>query len=216
MSTLRQLHKNPRKRIKRRSRTLSLKNCPQKRGIVSRLYRVKPKKPNSAQRKVAKIKLCTNKTLLVYLPGMNFGLFPQIFANALIRGGRVRDLPGIRYKLIRGKYDISSILHRRQARSKYGVRNQDNYAKRVKEYVQTIMPTAQNIENFPDFVLNRNPITNEMEPFIFLAKTRKMVDKMVAKFKEEQERKKKAKEQEEQQNGETINSETVNAEEIKI
>ena len=207
MSTLRQLYKNPRKRIRRRSRTLSLKNCPQKRGIVSRLYRVKPKKPNSAQRKVAKIKLCTNKTLLVYLPGMNFGLFPQIFANALIRGGRVRDLPGIRYKLIRGKYDITSILHRRQARSKYGVRNQDKYTKKKIEYVQTIMPTAQNVASFPDFASNRNPITNEMEPFVFLAKTRKMVEKMVEKFKEEQKERKKTMEQEE-----TFESDNTNTE----
>ena len=138
MPTLRQLFKNPRKKIFRKSRTSSLKNCPQKRGIILRLYRVKPKKPNSAQRKVAKIRLCTNKTILVYLPGMSYGLYPQVYANVLIRGGRVRDLPGIRYKIIRGKYDSASVLFRKQGRSKYGVANLNKIP--VKKHSDEVIP----------------------------------------------------------------------------
>jgi small subunit ribosomal protein S12 len=137
MPTLRQLFKNPRKKVFRKSRTSSLRNCPQKRGIILRLYRVKPKKPNSAQRKVAKIRLCTNKTILVYLPGMSYGLYPQVYANVLIRGGRVRDLPGIRYKIIRGKYDSAAVLFRKQGRSKYGVSNLNKVP--VKKYSDDVV-----------------------------------------------------------------------------
>ena len=209
MPSLYQLYKNPRKRINRRSRTLSLQGCPQKKGILVRLYRVKPKKPNSAQRKVAKIRLCTSKILLVYLPGICLGLYPQMFANALIRGGRVRDLPGIRYKLIRGKYDVYSPLHRRRARSKYGVKNQDNYSRKKIEHSYTYIPRTDleddednkvfAVDEADDAATNTNrektieETINEMsdakskvKPLIFFAKSRKKVKQLVKAFKERQ------------------------------
>ena len=122
MPTIQQLRKNPRKRIKFRTRTLHLKKCPQKRGIILKMYRVSPKKPNSAQRKVVKVRLSTGKILFVYLPGVNYNVYPQMYANTLVRGGRVRDLPGIRLKAIRGTYDLSPVIGCLRSRSKYGAK----------------------------------------------------------------------------------------------
>jgi len=122
MPTVNQLKKNPRKRIKKYKGTRHLKQCPQKKCIIAKVYRVKPKKPNSAQRKVAKVRLTTGKNLQVYLPGLTYGLLPQAFSSGLVRGGRVRDLPGIRLKLIRGKYDLSPVVGCVRSRSKYGAK----------------------------------------------------------------------------------------------
>lgn len=122
MPTYIQLLKKKRKRALRKTKTPALKGCPQKCGFILRISRVKPKKPNSAQRKVVKIKLSTDKIVLAYLPGMNFEMYPQMYATILLRGGRVRDLPGIHYKLIRGVLELERLFYRRNSRSKYGVR----------------------------------------------------------------------------------------------
>ena len=103
-----------------KSRVKELGGCPQKKGTCIRLFTLSPKKPNSAVRKVAKIFLTTKKLVLAYIPGEGHTL--QRFNNVLIRGGRVKDLPGIRYKIIRGKLDCTSVNLRRQGRSKYGVK----------------------------------------------------------------------------------------------
>lgn len=115
-----------RKKIKRRRkfhkvRTKALKGCPQKRGVVNRIVVESPKKPNSAKRKVAKIRLCTGKKLRVKVPGIGQGTL-QKFSPILIRGAHPRDLPGIRYSIMRGKLGSSPVFERRKARSKYGLK----------------------------------------------------------------------------------------------
>ena len=144
MPTFIQLLKSKRTRATRKTKTPALKGCPHKSGFILRLTRVKPKKPNSAQRKVVKIKLSTGKHVLAYLPGMNFEMYPQTFAMVLMRGGRVRDLPGIHYKLIRGALELERVFYRRNARSKYGVKRQN--IDRVKH------PEVPKIQFSPSFV----------------------------------------------------------------
>jgi len=102
-------------------RTKALKGCPQKRGVVNRIVTESPKKPNSAKRRVAKIRLCTGKRLRVKVPGIGQGSI-QKFTPILIRGAHPRDLPGIRYSIIRGKLGASPVFERRKARSKYGMK----------------------------------------------------------------------------------------------
>lgn len=97
-----------------------LRQCPQKRGICVKVFTRTPKKPNSAIRKVAKIKLSYGKRLDAYIPGEGHNL--QNYSVVLMRGGRVKDLPGIKYHLIRGKYDLSGVANRKSSRSKYGVK----------------------------------------------------------------------------------------------
>nr|WQF69698.1 ribosomal protein S12 [Ceramothamnion sp.] len=118
MPTLTQLLKFPRIR-KNRCKKSSLNACPQKKGICLKVYSIKPKKPNSAIRKVAKIKLSSSKIIIGYIPGEKHTL--QEHSVVLIRGGRVKDLPGVHYHLIRGVYDLSPVFKRKKARSKYGV-----------------------------------------------------------------------------------------------
>jgi small subunit ribosomal protein S12 len=101
-------------------KTPALESNPQKKGICIRVSIRKPKKPNSAQRKVAKLKLSNGKIITAYIPGEGHDLREHNLV--LIRGGRVRDLPGIKYKCIRGKYDLKPVVGRKQARSKYGVK----------------------------------------------------------------------------------------------
>ena len=115
-----------RKAVKRKpkfhkKRTKALKGNPQKRGVVNRIVTESPKKPNSAKRKVAKIRLCTGKNLRVKVPGEGHGNL-QKFSPVLIRGSHPRDLPGIRYSIIRGKLGSNPVLARRKGRSKYGVK----------------------------------------------------------------------------------------------
>ena len=120
MPTIKQLLKNPRKKHKISNKLLPLKLSPQKKGVCIRVYTLNPKKPNSAERKVAKVKLSTGKDIIGYIPGENHNL--QEHSLVLVRGGRVKDLPGVRYHFIRGVYDLSPVAGRKKARSKYGTK----------------------------------------------------------------------------------------------
>jgi len=120
MATLHQLEKNPRKPKRRSSKVPALKGSPQRKGICNRVFLRTPKKPNSALRKVARVRLSSGVRVTGYIPGEGHAL--QEHAIVLLRGGRTKDLPGVRYKLVRGKYDLYGLLKRRQGRSKYGTR----------------------------------------------------------------------------------------------
>lgn len=120
MPTIQQLITKGRIKIKKIKRTPALKSCPQRRGICIRVYVVTPKKPNSALRKVARIKLTSGFEITASIPGEGHTL--QEHSMVLIRGGRVKDLPGVRYKIIRGILDCIGVKNRRQGRSKYGVK----------------------------------------------------------------------------------------------
>ncbi len=120
MPTINQLVRHGRKKIKKRSDTPSLKSCPQKRGVCVRVYTTTPKKPNSALRKVARIRLSNGIEVTSYIPGIGHNL--QEHSVVLIRGGRVKDLPGVRYHIIRGTLDTLGVSDRKQGRSKYGAK----------------------------------------------------------------------------------------------
>lgn len=117
MSTLNQVIKNKRQKKKRKYR-IALEKCPQKKGVCIKVFIQTPRKPNSAKRKVARLKLSNNKRIFGYIPGEGHNL--KEHSVVLIRGGRVKDLPGVKYKLIRGKYDFEPVLKRKKRRSKYG------------------------------------------------------------------------------------------------
>lgn len=123
MSTYKQNLKRKHKKLKKhhKSWTSALRKCPQKRGICLKLIKESPKKPNSAKRSVAKIKLSTGRSLRAQIPGEGHRLIR--FNRVLIRGGRTRDLPGIRYRVIRGKYDCNPVIERRKGVSKYGMKS---------------------------------------------------------------------------------------------
>jgi small subunit ribosomal protein S12 len=124
MATLNQLCKKVlRKKKIYKVKTPALKKKPQVRGICIKIYNRTPKKPNSALRKVAKVKLSTGKRVECYIPGEGHNL--QQYSVVLIRGGRVPDLPGVKYHIIRGKYDLSGVKDRKTSRSKYGMKKQD-------------------------------------------------------------------------------------------
>ena len=118
MPTVKQLLKNPRVKTLKKSRSIALKNSPQKKGVCIRVYTINPKKPNSAERKVAKVQLSTKKTIIGYIPGEGHSL--QEHSWVLVRGGRVKDLPGVFYHFIRGKLDLAPVKNQKSARSKYG------------------------------------------------------------------------------------------------
>lgn len=120
MPTINQLVRRGRKRIKRKSTAPALKACPQKRGVCTRVYATTPKKPNSALRKVARVRLTNGMEVTSYIPGEGHNL--QEHNSVLIRGGRVKDLPGVRYHIIRGPLDLHGVNDRRQGRSKYGAK----------------------------------------------------------------------------------------------
>jgi small subunit ribosomal protein S12 len=120
MPTINQLVKNGRKRIKKKTNTPALKGAPQKRGVCTRVYTSTPKKPNSALRKVARVRLTTGIEVTAYIPGIGHNL--QEHSVVLVRGGRVKDLPGVRYHIVRGTLDTLGVEDRRQGRSKYGAR----------------------------------------------------------------------------------------------
>ncbi len=105
---------------KRLKKTPALQQCPQRRGVCVRVYTRKPKKPNSAIRKVAKVKLTNDIQIIAYIPGEGHNL--QEHSVVLVRGGRVKDLPGVKYKIIRGVFDLHGIENRKQGRSKYGTK----------------------------------------------------------------------------------------------
>lgn len=118
MPTINQLVRLGRKKKEKKSKAPALQGCPQKRGVCVRVYTVTPKKPNSALRKVARVRLTNGIEITAYIPGIGHNL--QEHSVVLIRGGRVRDLPGVRYKVIRGALDAAGVQNRRKSRSKYG------------------------------------------------------------------------------------------------
>lgn len=120
MPTLNQLVRNGRKEIIKKTKAPALKNCPQKRGVCTRVYTTTPKKPNSALRKVARVRLVNGFEVTAYIPGEGHNL--QEHSIVMIRGGRVKDLPGVRYHIVRGTYDTSGVDGRERGRSKYGVK----------------------------------------------------------------------------------------------
>jgi small subunit ribosomal protein S12 len=118
MPTIEQLVRQGRKPKVKKSKAIALGAAPQRRGVCTRVYTVTPKKPNSALRKVCRVRLSNGQEVTAYLPGEGHNL--QEHSMVLIRGGRVRDLPGVRYKVIRGALDASGVNDRKQARSRYG------------------------------------------------------------------------------------------------
>ena len=122
MPTINQLIANGREPNRARNKVPALQGCPQKRGVCTRVYTTTPKKPNSALRKVAKVRLTNGYEVVCYIPGEGHNL--QEHSVVLIRGGRVKDLPGVRYKIIRGSLDTQGVRGRKQGRSKYGAKKE--------------------------------------------------------------------------------------------
>ena len=120
MPTINQLIRKPREPISARNKVPALQACPQKRGVCTRVYTTTPKKPNSALRKVARVRLTNGFEVTSYIPGEGHNL--QEHSVVMIRGGRVKDLPGVRYHIIRGTLDTQGVKDRRQRRSKYGAK----------------------------------------------------------------------------------------------
>lgn len=120
MPTIQQLVRSARKNIIRKTKSPALESCPQRRGVCTRVYTMTPKKPNSALRKVARVRLSSGFEITAYIPGIGHNL--QEHSVVLVRGGRVKDLPGVRYHIVRGTLDTSGVKDRVQGRSKYGVK----------------------------------------------------------------------------------------------
>jgi small subunit ribosomal protein S12 len=120
MPTVQQLIRKSRKKIIKKTKSPALKNCPQRRGVCTRVYTTTPKKPNSAIRKVARVRLTSGFEVTAYIPGIGHNL--QEHSVVLLRGGRVKDLPGVRYHIVRGTLDAGGVKDRTQGRSKYGVK----------------------------------------------------------------------------------------------
>ena len=120
MPTVEQLVRKGRKKIVEKSKSRALDSCPQRRGVCTRVYTTTPKKPNSAMRKVAKVRITNGQEVIAYIPGEGHNL--QEHSIVLIRGGRVKDLPGVRYHIIRGALDTAGVEGRKQRRSKYGTK----------------------------------------------------------------------------------------------
>lgn len=125
MATINQLCKTNRVSKKRRNKVPALESNPQKKGICLKIFLRTPKKPNSALRKLARLRLTNGKKVTAYIPGEGHKL--QEYSTVLIRGGRVKDLPGIKYHMIRGKLDFSGLKNRKTSRSKYGTKNLTKY-----------------------------------------------------------------------------------------
>ncbi|NJK41260.1 MAG: 30S ribosomal protein S12 [Acaryochloridaceae cyanobacterium SU_2_1] len=120
MPTIQQLIRSERFNAKKKTKSPALKSCPQRRGVCTRVYTTTPKKPNSALRKVARVRLTSGFEVTAYIPGIGHNL--QEHSVVMIRGGRVKDLPGVRYHIIRGTLDTAGVKDRRQGRSKYGAK----------------------------------------------------------------------------------------------
>ena len=120
MPTIQQLIRSQRTTSERKTKSPALQSCPQRRGICTRVYTTTPKKPNSALRKVARVRLTTGVEVTAYIPGVGHNL--QEHSVVLVRGGRVKDLPGVRYHIVRGSLDTAGVKGRLQSRSKYGVK----------------------------------------------------------------------------------------------
>jgi len=127
MPTINQLIATGRKDVTRKTKSPALKNCPQRRGVCTRVYTTTPKKPNSALRKVARVRLTSGYEVSSYIPGVGHNL--QEHSLVLIRGGRVKDLPGVRYHIVRGTLDTTGVDGRKQSRSKYGAKKAKAAAK---------------------------------------------------------------------------------------
>ena len=123
MPTIQQLVRYSRDKLLRKTKSPALKSCPQRRGVCTRVYTTTPKKPNSAIRKVVRVRLTSGFEITASIPGIGHNL--QEHSAVLIRGGRVKDLPGVRYKIIRGTLDTSGVKGRAKSRSKYGVKLSD-------------------------------------------------------------------------------------------
>jgi small subunit ribosomal protein S12 len=120
MPTINQLVRKGRKQAHAKTKSPALKSCPQKRGVCLRVYTSTPKKPNSALRKVARVRLTNGMEVTTYIPGVGHNL--QEHSIVLVRGGRVKDLPGVRYHIVRGALDAVGVVDRKQSRSKYGAK----------------------------------------------------------------------------------------------
>ncbi len=120
MPTINQLVRKGRQKVRRKTTAPALRSCPQKRGVCVRVYTSTPKKPNSALRKVARVRLTNGIEVTTYIPGVGHNL--QEHSIVMIRGGRVKDLPGVRYHVIRGTLDAVGVANREQGRSKYGAK----------------------------------------------------------------------------------------------
>ncbi|GAB7562210.1 30S ribosomal protein S12 [Methylobacillus methanolivorans] len=120
MPTINQLVRKPRQKVVAKSKVPALESCPQKRGVCTRVYTTTPKKPNSALRKVAKVRLTNGYEVISYIGGEGHNL--QEHSVVLLRGGRVKDLPGVRYHMVRGSLDTAGVKDRKQSRSKYGAK----------------------------------------------------------------------------------------------
>ena len=120
MPTIQQLVNSARKRVLTKTKSPALRSCPQRRGVCTRVYTTTPKKPNSALRKVARVRLTSGFEVTAYIPGVGHNL--QEHSVVLVRGGRVKDLPGVRYHIVRGALDTGGVKDRTQGRSKYGVK----------------------------------------------------------------------------------------------
>ena len=120
MPTIQQLIRKPRRQPGKRNKVPAMQACPQKRGVCTRVYTTTPKKPNSALRKVARVRLTNGIEVTTYIPGVGHNL--QEHSVVLVRGGRVKDLPGVRYKVVRGTLDAAGVSDRKKARSQYGVK----------------------------------------------------------------------------------------------
>lgn len=120
MATLNQVMRGARKERKKKPASPALDGCPQRRGVCLKVFAVKPKKPNSAQRKVCRVRLTTGKVVIAYIPGEGHNL--QEHSVVLVRGGRVSDCPGVRYKVVRGALDCQGVVNRAKSRSKYGTK----------------------------------------------------------------------------------------------
>ncbi|MFP6589757.1 MAG: 30S ribosomal protein S12 [Candidatus Latescibacterota bacterium] len=124
MPTISQLVRKGRYKASKRTDSPALRGCPQRRGVCTRVYTTTPKKPNSALRKMARVRLTTGQEVTAYIPGEGNNL--QEHSIVLVRGGRVKDVPGVRYHIIRGVLDASGVAERKQGRSKYGTRRADS------------------------------------------------------------------------------------------
>jgi small subunit ribosomal protein S12 len=120
MPTIQQLIRQEREQLTKKTKSPALKSCPQRRGVCTRVYTTTPKKPNSALRKVARVRLTSGFEVTAYIPGIGHNL--QEHSVVMIRGGRVKDLPGVRYHIIRGTLDTAGVKDRKQGRSKYGAK----------------------------------------------------------------------------------------------
>ncbi len=120
MPTINQLIRKPREAVLKRNKVPAMEGCPQKRGVCTRVYTTTPKKPNSALRKIARVRLSNGKEITAYIPGEGHNL--QEHSVVLVRGGRVKDLPSVKYHIIRGTLDTQGVKDRRQRRSKYGAK----------------------------------------------------------------------------------------------